>query len=158
MGSGRLLPNTSATRGIRFFLWLFSCGHRDRLGHLVIANSPRAAAGACSPQRLHEDSADSEIYLTFLSLATCILQSVSDYTRMSCQSNLSDAEDPRSLCLHRFLAESNQHWWRLYEFSGHVSGVSELVRSSHLVPQRLPPTLDRFCKFDLAWVCKWHCS
>ena len=32
-----------------------------------------------------------------------------------CLSNLSDAEDPRSLCLHRFPAESNQHWWRLYE-------------------------------------------
>ena len=75
--------------------------HRDRLGHRVLATFLRAVAEAvinAYARRMRR-----EIYLTLLSMATCIRQSVSDYTTVSCLSNLSHVKDPRSF--HRFLAD-----------------------------------------------------
>ena len=57
-------------------------GPRPRLGHRVLASFLRTVAEACSPQRLREESAR-EIYLTLLSLATCVRESVSNYVIVS---------------------------------------------------------------------------
>ena len=63
-------------RGFRLLPCLFfSCRPRVRLGHRDLANNfLRAVAEACSPQRFREENAVVRfmIYLTLLSLATCM--------------------------------------------------------------------------------------
>ena len=72
-------------------------GPRPRLGHRVLASFLRTVAEACSPQRLREESAR-EIYLTLLSLATCVRESVSNYAIVSCLQQPLSRGGPTKIC------------------------------------------------------------
>jgi hypothetical protein len=101
---------------------LFSCCHHDRLCHHVLASF-----SAPLPKRVVLNAyARRHVYVD-------LHPTVRQYNQLPVAANLSHVEDPLMEFCRRvahmdvsLIGESNQHCWRLYEFSGHDSGAPEL--------------------------------